>query len=132
MRTPRFCLLLTLSVAAAAAPARAQDPATPAGTLQITAADLAWGPGPAALPEGVETVVLEGDPRTAGLFTVRLRAPAGTRLAPHTHPQPERVTVLEGGDVIRYFHDVVERYAGCLIELEEQKVGQGGLGSLDL
>ena len=40
--------------------------------------------------------------------------------------------VLQSGDIVRHLHDVVERHAGCLFELEEQKVGQGGLGPLDL
>lgn len=85
-----LCLFLLALASAQAAPP------LPEGTIQLLARDLAWKRGPATLPPGVETVVLEGDPRQAGLFTLRLRAPAGTRLAPHTHPQPERVTVLEG------------------------------------
>lgn len=68
----------------------------PPGTIQLPQDTLRWQPAPPSMPKGVETVVLEGDPRQPGLFTLRLRAPAGTRLAPHTHPQPERVTVLEG------------------------------------
>ena len=86
-------VLLGLSLGVACLPTSAENPP---GTIQWAAAELRWQPGPANLPKGVETVVLEGDPRKAGLFTLRLRAPAGTRLAPHTHPLPERVTVLEG------------------------------------
>lgn len=85
-----LCVLLLAQGAA-----RAASP-IPEGTIQVDDADLVWRPGPATMPAGVETVVLEGDPRQAGIFTLRLRAPAGTRLAPHTHPQPERVTVLQG------------------------------------
>jgi len=48
------------------------------------------------MPKGVEMVVLEGDPKAEGMFTVRLKAPAGFSLPPHTHPTDERVTVLEG------------------------------------
>ena len=48
------------------------------------------------LPAGAKTAVLEGDPRKAGFFTMRLRLPAGARLNPHTHPADERVTVLSG------------------------------------
>lgn len=69
---------------------------TPPGAIQLHQESLRWQPGPSTMPKGVETVVLEGDPRGPGVFTLRLRVPAGTRLAPHTHPQPERVTVLEG------------------------------------
>lgn len=92
MRARIFCLCVLLL---AQGTARAAPP-VPEGTVQVSGADLAWKPGPSTMPAGVETVVLEGDPRQAGIFTLRLRAPAGTRLSPHTHPQPERVTVLQG------------------------------------
>lgn len=68
----------------------------PPGTIRHDASRLAWKPAPPPLPPGMETVVLEGDPRSGEIFTLRLRAPAGTRLAPHTHPLPERVTVIQG------------------------------------
>ena len=68
----------------------------PPGAIQQRAEQLRWQPGPAALPPGVELVVLEGDPKKEALFTMRLKVPAGTRLPPHTHPRDERVTVLSG------------------------------------
>ena len=40
--------------------------------------------------------------------------------------------VFEGGYVIGDLHNVVEGYARRLVELEEQQVGQGRLGALDL
>ena len=40
--------------------------------------------------------VLQGDPSTANEFTVRLKLPNGYKIPPHTHPKPERVTVLSG------------------------------------
>jgi hypothetical protein len=40
--------------------------------------------------------VLEGDPRAAGSFTIRLLVPAGASIPPHWHPREERVTVLAG------------------------------------
>jgi quercetin dioxygenase-like cupin family protein len=48
------------------------------------------------MPKGTKIAVLEGSPQQSGLFTIRLRVPAGSRIAPHTHPRPERVTVLSG------------------------------------
>lgn len=71
-------------------------PGVPADAIQQHAVDLHWQAGPVSLPAGIQTVVLEGDPHHAGLFTLRLRAPAGTQLAPHTHPRAERVTVIRG------------------------------------
>ena len=74
----------------------ADAPPLPAGALQYKADGLAWQPGPSSLPAGSQIVVLEGNPRQAGLFTMRVRVPAGASLAPHTHPRHERVTVLSG------------------------------------
>jgi quercetin dioxygenase-like cupin family protein len=58
--------------------------------------DFKWGPAPAVFPAGAQMAVLEGDPGGSGLFTVRLRMPNGYRIAPHTHPTDENVTVIKG------------------------------------
>jgi quercetin dioxygenase-like cupin family protein len=55
-----------------------------------------WGPAPAVFPAGAQMAVLEGNPGGAGLFTVRLRMPDGYKIAPHTHPTDENVTVISG------------------------------------
>ena len=55
-----------------------------------------WQPAPPNLPAGAEVAVLEGNPKSAGLFTLRVRLPKDYLLAPHTHARDERVTVLEG------------------------------------
>lgn len=68
----------------------------PEGAVQHDASALPWRAAPAGLPADTRVAVLEGDPAADGLFTMRLQVPAGTRLPPHWHPQPERVTVLEG------------------------------------
>lgn len=60
------------------------------------APDLQWGPAPPVFPAGAEMAVLQGNPGTAGLFTVRLRLPSGYKIAPHTHPTDEHVTVIKG------------------------------------
>ncbi|HYR27118.1 MAG TPA: cupin domain-containing protein [Thermoanaerobaculia bacterium] len=62
--------------------------------LQITTPT--WNDAPPSMPKGTKIAVLEGSPAQPGLFTIRLRVPAGSKLAPHTHPRPERVTVLSG------------------------------------
>lgn len=59
-------------------------------------ADLAWSPGPASLPAGSRVAVLEGDPSKPGPFTIRLSMPDGYKIAPHSHPGIEHVTVLDG------------------------------------
>jgi quercetin dioxygenase-like cupin family protein len=58
--------------------------------------DVKWGAGPASLPAGAEAAVLYGDPTKDGLFAMRLKLPKGYRIAPHTHPKPEIVTVISG------------------------------------
>ena len=40
--------------------------------------------------------VLSGDPTKKGLFTVRMQAPAGYKVPPHTHQTAENITVISG------------------------------------
>jgi hypothetical protein len=47
-------------------------------------------------PPGAKIAVLEGDPKAKGFVTLRAKLPANYRIAPHTHPAPERVTILSG------------------------------------
>jgi quercetin dioxygenase-like cupin family protein len=58
--------------------------------------DIKWGPTPPALPAGAEAAVLYGDPAKEGMFALRIKAPKGYRIAPHTHPTPEVITVISG------------------------------------
>ena len=56
-----------------------------------------FGPAPPFLPPGAQLAVLEGDPMSSsGDFTIRLKMPDGYKVAPHTHPNRENVTVLSG------------------------------------
>jgi hypothetical protein len=57
---------------------------------------LEWKDGPASLPKGAKIAVLEGDPGKQGPFVFRVKVPDGYRIPPHTHPKPERVTVISG------------------------------------
>jgi quercetin dioxygenase-like cupin family protein len=67
-----------------------------AAQAQLNAAELNWGAPPPGLPAGAQLAVLSGDPTKEGMFTIRLKFPAGYAVAPHHHPTPELVTVLEG------------------------------------
>jgi quercetin dioxygenase-like cupin family protein len=67
------------------------------GHVMLTSNEMIWVPAPPILPAGVKIVVIEGDPREVGPFTMRLLFPAATRLAPHFHPGIEHATVLSGG-----------------------------------
>jgi len=81
--------------------------ATPPGTIQVN--DVHWKDAPPSLPKGTKVAVLEGDPKGAGMFTMRLKVPAGSRVEPHTHPRAERVTILSG-EVQVGFGDTFDRH----------------------
>ena len=67
-----------------------------AGVASAQAPALKWGPAPAVFPAGAEMAVLAGNPGGKESFTVRLRFPDGYKIAPHTHPTDENVTVISG------------------------------------
>src|ERR1700731_4105759 len=83
-------LVVVLSVGTLfAAPLRAQNVFTPD--------QVKWGPAPPFIPAGAQLAVLEGNPMgTSGDYTIRLKMPNGYKIAPHTHPLRENVTVLSG------------------------------------
>lgn len=56
---------------------------------------LKWS-APAAYAKGAQLAVIKGDPTKEGMYVVRLKVPAGFRIAAHTHPNDENVTVLSG------------------------------------
>ncbi len=58
--------------------------------------DIKWAPAPASLPWGADAAVLYGEPAKEGMFALRIKAPKGYRIPPHTHPKPEVVTVITG------------------------------------
>ena len=64
--------------------------------LVMPASALKWLDGPAHLPPGARLAIISGDPGKPEPFTVRLQFPNGYRVAPHTHPADEHVTVLSG------------------------------------
>ncbi len=80
-----------LVIASAPSTALAQGSAHAAAAPELT-----WGPAPAVFPAGAQMAVMQGNPGGTGLFTVRLRLPDGYRIAPHTHPTDEQVTVISG------------------------------------
>ncbi len=58
--------------------------------------EFKWGPAPSSLPPGAEAAVIQGDPGKKGLFTIRLKAPAGYKVPVHSHSADEIVTVISG------------------------------------
>jgi quercetin dioxygenase-like cupin family protein len=87
-----------LFVARAHAQTPAETLADPGPDRHLTyrAADVEWRDGPGSFEPGSEFAILEGNPAEAGVFTMRIRMPDGFRIAPHWHPNVERVTVVSG------------------------------------
>ncbi len=71
----------------------AEDKAEP---MALTPAEMKWQSQGGLALSGIEQANLVGDPSKSGPYTVRLRFPAGYRLAPHTHPAYREVTILSG------------------------------------
>jgi quercetin dioxygenase-like cupin family protein len=67
-----------------------------AAQAQMNPAELKWGPAPPGLPPGAKVAVLSGDPGKDGMFTIRIRFPAGYTVPPHHHPSDEMVTLIQG------------------------------------
>jgi ketosteroid isomerase-like protein len=76
------------------------SPDAPAGMFSAPvvtpAAAVKWMDVPPFLPKGAKLAVLVGDPSKPEPFTIRLQMPDGYKIAPHTHPTDEHVTVLSG------------------------------------
>lgn len=79
--------------AGAAKPRKARAQAS---TSFVKPDQIQWAEAPSGLPAGAKMVVLDGNPEEKGSFTVRLKMPDGYKIAPHTHPTIERVTVISG------------------------------------
>ncbi len=62
----------------------------------VTPAELKWGEPPPVFEKGASFTVVSGDPGKPGIFAVRLKMPAGYKIAPHWHPTDEHVTVVSG------------------------------------
>jgi len=92
MRTTILAALLACAVSLSAQPGQPR-PETPIGFIPEA---IAWKDAPATLPPGSKISVLEGNPGADGMFTMRVRVPAGSAIPPHWHPRQERVTILAG------------------------------------
>lgn len=91
MNAARLVIVTSLLATAIAVPAQASDE-----HKLLTPQEVTWAPGPASIPPGAQVAVLYGNPGKDDLFAMRLKVPKGYRIAPHTHPKPEVVTVISG------------------------------------
>lgn len=94
---PALLLFVAAVAGTAGGPALAEPAMAAPGSkiLMITPDQLQWQQGPQAIPGSMVTV-LDGDPKKAGFFVMRLKLPAGAKIPPHVHENVERVTVISG------------------------------------
>jgi quercetin dioxygenase-like cupin family protein len=70
--------------------------------LTLSPDELKWVSAPPAFPKGLQMAILAGDPSKEGMYVIRLKAPAGYRILPHTHPFDENVTVVSGSSLLKW------------------------------
>jgi quercetin dioxygenase-like cupin family protein len=87
-------------------------------TLLASNAAIKWQSAPPSLPQGTQMVVLNGDPSKAGPFVLRIKFPANTVVAPHTHTTAENLTVLSG----TLYHGIGEK----LDKAQGKRLTRGG------
>ena len=51
---------------------------------------------PAPFPPGSQQAIIVGNPKNAEAYIIRVKLAKGTKVAPHTHPNDENVTVISG------------------------------------
>jgi quercetin dioxygenase-like cupin family protein len=71
--------------------------------LSVRPAEIVWRDQRALAP-GAQFAVMLGDPGEAGPYVFRLRASAGHRAMPHTHPEERVYTVLSGTFYLGFGH----------------------------
>jgi quercetin dioxygenase-like cupin family protein len=109
----RALILTTILALSVTGTALAQEHA------QAVASDaVEFKAGPSALPKGAQWAVLAGDPSKPGPYVIRLKFPAGFKVAPHFHPNHEAVTVIAGEFNLGQGDKLDEKSA--------QKLSQGG------
>ena len=99
VRAALVCLVLLLAAGPVASNGL-QQTSRPAGVVVVKSGDVQWTDYPNR--PGVKLAVIEGDLAKPGPFVIRVKFPAGFKLAPHTHPALEHTTILSGGMRLGY------------------------------
>ena len=92
-----FAVAAVLTGAATPAARGQGAPAHADAMKAVSANSITWSDAnvPGFAP-GMKIAVVQGNPDSAGLYTLRLSFPDGYRFPPHWHPMAENVTVLSG------------------------------------
>ena len=89
-------VVVSLALSASVAVAQGTPSLSTEHAIVVMPDQVNWAPAPPSLPPGAKAAVLEGDPKQAAPFTMRVSFPDGYRIPPHFHPAVERVTVIKG------------------------------------
>jgi hypothetical protein len=81
--------------------------------MSVNPTEIKWGDAPPDLPKGAQIAVLHGDPGKKAPYTLRLKLPAGYKIAPHWHTKDEQLTVVSGTFVL-HMGDTMEAPATTL------------------
>ena len=81
---------------AALLPSAAGAQSTAPGVVAVTPDEMQWKASGGLALTGLSQANLIGDPGKPGPYTIRLKFPAGYKLAAHSHPDAREVTVLSG------------------------------------
>ncbi|HEY0514744.1 MAG TPA: cupin domain-containing protein [Thermoanaerobaculia bacterium] len=95
MKTVRLPLTTAVLLCAMLVAAEGKPAGSPSHVL-LDAGQVKWGPAPPVFNKGAQFAVLSGDPGKDGPYVVRLKMPAGYKVAPHWHPTDEQITVISG------------------------------------
>ena len=90
--------------------------------IAFDSAEMPWRPSANSPVPGAKVALLYGNPSKDGLFVLRLLLPKGYHVPPHSHPQPELISVLSGSLVIGH---------GATVGTgKSQRIGSGGFSAL--
>ncbi|MFQ6024865.1 MAG: cupin domain-containing protein [Acidiferrobacterales bacterium] len=87
------CVFLIALGVLAFGDARARN--EPFGIVQLTPDEIQWHASPTS-SNGLQVVVLAGNPKEAVLYTVRIKIPANFKVQPHWHHKDRMVSVISG------------------------------------
>jgi quercetin dioxygenase-like cupin family protein len=91
MNRTTLLIALALSVPGSSSSTQQREPLD---FVEVLPQNIRWAPNPAV--PGSSVAILVGDPNKPGPLVVRVRLPAHTRIAAHTHPDARTYTVLSG------------------------------------
>jgi hypothetical protein len=66
------------------------------GQLLVRAKNIQWSPAPATLPAGAKIALLQGNPKEAGRYVIRVQLPANYKIPFHWVSNDMDVTVVSG------------------------------------